>query len=84
MFGVCLLVVLLCYWYVYDNVPCKVCTYHLCEGRTLFINDDMYNGYCTDYRMTLAWYDPPNQQGTTSKALLHNLDLLLVDPNGRT
>lgn len=33
--------------------------------------------------MTLAWYDPPNVDGTTSKALLQNLDLKLVSPTGQ-
>ena len=32
--------------------------------------------------MTLSWYDPPNDV-FVAKCLLHDLDLLLTDPNGQ-
>ncbi len=32
------------------------------------------------YRVTLAWYDPANVDGTTKKALLHDLDLKITSP----
>ena len=34
-------------------------------------------------RATLSWYDPPNVDGTTGRALLQNLDLLIVAPDGQ-
>lgn len=34
--------------------------------------------------VTIGWYDPPNVQGTTSKALLNDLDLTLRSPSGQT
>jgi len=33
-------------------------------------------------KATLVWYDPPNQDGITTPALLHDLDLVLVSPSG--
>ena len=36
-----------------------------------------------EFRVTLAWYDPPSVMGTTSKALIHNLDLVVTSPNGK-
>lgn len=38
----------------------------------------------TQLRATLVWYDPPGVQGTTSKALIHDLDLSVSSPSGRT
>jgi hypothetical protein len=37
----------------------------------------------TPLKVTLAWYDPPCSQ-FASKVLLHDLDLVLTDPSGRT
>ncbi len=34
-------------------------------------------------RATLSWYDPPAVDGSNKKALIHDLDLLLVSPSGR-
>lgn len=31
-------------------------------------------------RVTLAWYDPPTVGGTTTKALIHDLDLTATSP----
>lgn len=33
-------------------------------------------------KVTIAWYDPPNTDGTTNAALIHNLDLKVVSPSG--
>jgi len=33
-------------------------------------------------KLTLVWYDPPNQDGITTSALLHDLDLELTGPGG--
>jgi hypothetical protein len=33
--------------------------------------------------VTLAWYDYPTQSGSTGKALINDLNLALVDPNGQ-
>ena len=33
-------------------------------------------------KVTLSWYDPPNE-AFAAKCLLHNLDLLVTDPEGR-
>jgi len=38
---------------------------------------------CEQCRATLAWYDPPNVEGTTSKALLNDINLVLVAPNNK-
>ncbi len=35
-------------------------------------------------KVTIAWYDPPNTDGTTNAALIHNLDLKVVSPSGYT
>jgi hypothetical protein len=32
--------------------------------------------------VTIAWYDPPNVQGTTTKALINDLNLLVTSPSG--
>ena len=37
----------------------------------------------TPLKVTISWYDPPNTAGTTGKALINNLDLLVVAP-GKT
>jgi hypothetical protein len=36
----------------------------------------------TPIKVTVTWYDPPNVDGTTSKALLNDLDLKIVSPYG--
>lgn len=33
-------------------------------------------------KVTLSWFDPPAQDGTTSSALINDLDLLITDPSG--
>ena len=38
----------------------------------------------TPIKATLAWYDPPGVDGSTAKALLQDLDLRLVGPDGQT
>ena len=35
----------------------------------------------TPLKVTISWYDPPNTAGTTGKALINNLDLLVVAPH---
>ncbi len=35
-----------------------------------------------NYRITISWYDPPNVEGITTKALLQNVDLSAVSPSG--
>eukprot|EP00981_Chlorochromonas_danica_P002933 scaffold600_cov193-Ochromonas_danica.AAC.9 len=35
-------------------------------------------------RVTIGWYDAANVQGTTSKALVNDLDLTVTSPSGRT
>ena len=37
----------------------------------------------TPLRVTLSWYDPPNQNGISTAALLHDLDLMVTDPTGK-
>lgn len=34
------------------------------------------------YRATLVWYDPPAVGGSTNKALMHDLDLIVTSPSG--
>lgn len=34
------------------------------------------------FKITLSWYDPPNEH-MVAKCLLHDLDLVVVDPTGR-
>lgn len=33
-------------------------------------------------KITIAWYDPPSMMGSGSSMLLHDLDLVVVGPNG--
>jgi hypothetical protein len=35
-------------------------------------------------RATITWYDAPNVEGTTTKALINNIDLSLTSPSQRT
>jgi hypothetical protein len=34
-------------------------------------------------RATITWYDPPNIQGTTTKSLLNDVDLVITSPTGQ-
>ena len=34
-------------------------------------------------KVTISWYDPPNQDGTTNIALLHDLDLQVTSPSNQ-
>ena len=45
----------------------------------------MFANFCANaHRITLGWYDAPSVGGSTTKALLQNLDLTAVAPTGGT
>ena len=55
--------------------------------RTISFNSQVvYKANIVDssapFQVTLAWYDPANQNGISTPALIHDLDLLVVSPSG--
>lgn len=64
-------------------------------GYTLFVDEQslpsfsevIYDVNVTDtnhpFKVTLSWYDPPNTE-FAAKFLLHDLDLVVFDPNGQS
>jgi hypothetical protein len=39
--------------------------------------------YSSRYRATLVWYDAPSVGGSTTPALVHDLDLVVTSPSGK-
>jgi len=63
--------------------------FHLFVEDQLFLGSDASSSYTIEVtdssfplKITLCWYDPPNQDGVTTNALLHDLDLELTGPSG--
>ena len=64
-------------------------------GSTLFIDEQslpsfselIYNVTVSDiahpFKVTISWYDPPNTE-FAAKFLLHDLDLIVIDPHGQS
>jgi hypothetical protein len=67
---------------VYDFDLFVVDLYVIGENSNVVFTIDV-TGSSKPLRATLAWYDPPNS-GKPAKALLSDLDLTLVSPDGTT
>ena len=55
----------------------------LTENQELDYSIDIPSGLDDDLKVTLAWFDPPNVNGNTAKALINNLDLAALSPSGK-
>jgi len=48
----------------------------------MMLNSTVYDDDIIPLRVTVTWYDPPSVGGSTVRALLQNLDLLVTSPSG--
>ena len=51
------------------------------DGSTIIYNVQIPPSSMISLIATIAWYDPPNTDGTTQRALLQDLDLVAVSPS---
>ena len=58
--------------------------YKVAERPVFNLLNNFLSITAVDCRVTISWYDPPNVQGTTTAALVQNLDLSVTSPSGTT